>query len=272
MPSTSDGDASPSTGAPTACRSGRRRSGAWTAATPPTSRTASRAACCRDSRRWRPPARSAIGESQIPSFTNPNNLSIVTGAPPAVHGIPGNHYLAPDGQEVQLTSPEHLRAPSIHARFAEAGVQVLAVTTKNKLRALLGAGGVPTLLGGAGPRAGARRDAGDRARRQAEPRHLRLGLLALRARDGAGACATARGVPYLRVADGLRPARRGPRRPDERPLSPWTRRARRQVPRRGLRARTGRRSRHAGEGAPRRKPARPLPVRCARRPPASRRG
>lgn len=85
-----------------------------------------------------------IGESQIPSFTNPNNLSIVTGAPPAVHGIPGNHYLAPDGREVQLTSPEYLRAPSIHARFAEAGVQVLAVTTKNKLRALLGAGGVPT--------------------------------------------------------------------------------------------------------------------------------
>ena len=47
----------------------------------------------------------AIGESQIPSFTNPNNLSIVTGAPPAVHGLPGNHYLAPDGSEVQLTTP-----------------------------------------------------------------------------------------------------------------------------------------------------------------------
>jgi phosphonoacetate hydrolase len=86
----------------------------------------------------------AIGEGQIPSFTNPNNLSIVTGAPPVVHGLPGNHYLAPDGSEVQLTSPEFLRAPSIYARMAEAGAPVLAVTTKNKLRALLGNGGVRT--------------------------------------------------------------------------------------------------------------------------------
>lgn len=29
----------------------------------------------------------------VPSFTNPNNLSIVTGAPPSVHGICGNFFL-----------------------------------------------------------------------------------------------------------------------------------------------------------------------------------
>jgi phosphonoacetate hydrolase len=85
----------------------------------------------------------AVGRSQLPSFTNPNNLSIVTGAPPAVHGVPGNHYLAPDGREVQLTDPSVLRAPSIHAAFEQADVSVLAVTTKDKLRNLLGAGGVP---------------------------------------------------------------------------------------------------------------------------------
>lgn len=28
----------------------------------------------------------------VPSFTNPNNLSIVCGAPPAVHGICGNYF------------------------------------------------------------------------------------------------------------------------------------------------------------------------------------
>jgi phosphonoacetate hydrolase len=83
--------------------------------------------------------------SQLPSFTNPNNLSIVTGAPPAVHGLPGNHYLAPDGEEVQLTDPSALRAPSIHAAFEEMGIPVLAVTTKDKLRRLLGAGRVPTV-------------------------------------------------------------------------------------------------------------------------------
>ncbi len=87
----------------------------------------------------------ARGRSQLPSFTNPNNLSIVTGAPPSVHGLPGNHYLAPSGEEVQLTDPAALRAPSIHAAFEEAGVSVLAVTTKDKLRALLGVGHVPSV-------------------------------------------------------------------------------------------------------------------------------
>jgi phosphonoacetate hydrolase len=81
--------------------------------------------------------------SQLPSFTNPNNLSIVTGVPPSVHGLPGNHYLDETGAEVQLDRPELLRAPSIHAAFGEAGVPVLAVTTKEKLRRLLSAGGVP---------------------------------------------------------------------------------------------------------------------------------
>jgi len=84
-----------------------------------------------------------LGRSQLPSFTNPNNLSIVTGAPPSVHGLPGNHYLADDGSEVQLVDPAFLRCPSIHSAVAAAGVPVLAVTTKDKLRRLLAAGGVP---------------------------------------------------------------------------------------------------------------------------------
>ena len=83
------------------------------------------------------------GRSQLPSFTNPNNLSIVTGVPPAVHGLPGNHYLAPSGEEVQLDRAELLRARSIHSAFTEADVPVLAVTTKEKLRRLLAAGNVP---------------------------------------------------------------------------------------------------------------------------------
>jgi phosphonoacetate hydrolase len=87
----------------------------------------------------------AIGDAQVPSFTNPNNLSIVTGASAARHGIPGNHYRGPDGRDVQLVEPEFLRAPSIHAAFAEAGARVLAVTTKDKLRRLLAAGGVPAV-------------------------------------------------------------------------------------------------------------------------------
>ena len=83
------------------------------------------------------------GRAQVPSFTNPNNLSIVTGLPPCGHGLPGNHYLDERGDEVQLDRPELLRAPSIHSALAAAGVPVLAVTTKEKLRRLLSAGGVP---------------------------------------------------------------------------------------------------------------------------------
>src|ERR1700738_2612484 len=57
----------------------------------------------------------ARGRGCMPSLTNPNNLSIVTGAPPSMHGVPGNHYLDPSGEEGQLTDPAILRASTIHA-------------------------------------------------------------------------------------------------------------------------------------------------------------
>lgn len=83
-----------------------------------------------------------LGRSQMPSFTNTNNISIVTGAPPVIHGLPGNHYLAPSGEEVQLSDPSFLRAPSIHAALRDAGARVLCLTAKDKLRRLLAHGDV----------------------------------------------------------------------------------------------------------------------------------
>jgi phosphonoacetate hydrolase len=75
----------------------------------------------------------------VPSFTNPNNLSIVTGAPPAVHGICGNFFWDADaGAEVMMNDPKYLRAGTILAAFAGAGAKVAVVTAKDKLRALLG--------------------------------------------------------------------------------------------------------------------------------------
>jgi phosphonoacetate hydrolase len=75
----------------------------------------------------------------VPSFTNPNNLSIVTGAPPAVHGICGNYFWDRDaGAEVMMNDPKYLRARTILAAFADAGAKVAVVTAKDKLRALLG--------------------------------------------------------------------------------------------------------------------------------------
>ena len=80
-----------------------------------------------------------IADCVIPSFTNPNNLSIVTGAPPAVHGICGNYlYDTASGAEVMMNDPKWLRAPTLLAALAEAGCAVAVITAKEKLRKLLG--------------------------------------------------------------------------------------------------------------------------------------
>ena len=82
-----------------------------------------------------------IAHSVIPSFTNPNNLSIATGRPPAIHGICGNYLFDPDtGEEVMMNDVRFLRAPTIFSKFYEAGARVAMVTAKDKLRALLSAG------------------------------------------------------------------------------------------------------------------------------------
>jgi phosphonoacetate hydrolase len=77
----------------------------------------------------------------VPSFTNPNNVAIVTGVPPALNGIPGNYYYDTEADaEVQMNDPDYLRAPTLLAAFGQAGHRVAAVTTKEKLRRLLGHG------------------------------------------------------------------------------------------------------------------------------------
>jgi phosphonoacetate hydrolase len=84
---------------------------------------------------------SLVGDCVMPSFTNPNNLSIVTGAPPSVHGISGNYFWDPQaGVEVMMNDPKYLRAETILARLAAAGAAVAVVTAKDKLRRLLGHG------------------------------------------------------------------------------------------------------------------------------------
>lgn len=79
--------------------------------------------------------------SVIPSFTNPNNLSIITGRPPSVHGIAGNYfYDVANDREVMMNDPQFLRAPTILAGMYDAGFKVAAVTAKDKLRSLLAYG------------------------------------------------------------------------------------------------------------------------------------
>jgi phosphonoacetate hydrolase len=80
-----------------------------------------------------------VADCVMPSFTNPNNLSIVTGAPPAVHGICGNYLIDPEsGAEVMMNDPHWLRAPTLLAVLSRSGRHVAVVTAKDKLRRLLG--------------------------------------------------------------------------------------------------------------------------------------
>ena len=79
--------------------------------------------------------------SVVPSFTNPNNISIITGRPPAVHGIAGNYfYNRESGEEVMMNDAKFMRAPTIMQAFHDAGAKVAVVTAKDKLRTLLGNG------------------------------------------------------------------------------------------------------------------------------------
>ena len=82
---------------------------------------------------------SLMADCVMPSFTNPNNLSIVTGVPPSVHGICGNFFFDPErGEEVMMNDPRYLRVGTILAAFSDAGAKVAVITAKDKLRKLLG--------------------------------------------------------------------------------------------------------------------------------------
>jgi phosphonoacetate hydrolase len=80
-----------------------------------------------------------VARGTVPSFTCPNNMSLITGSPPAVHGISGNFYLdSATGEAVVMTGPELLRSRTLLAEFADAGARVVSITAKDKLRRQLG--------------------------------------------------------------------------------------------------------------------------------------
>ncbi len=82
-----------------------------------------------------------VAQGSMPSFTCPNNMSLITGTPTAQHGISGNFYLdTATWQPVVMTGPELLRGDTILARFAAAGAKVVSITAKDKLRKQLAKG------------------------------------------------------------------------------------------------------------------------------------
>ncbi len=91
--------------------------------------------------RFRAQGVSRLARCVVPSFTNPNNLSIVTGVPPAVHGICGNYFYDPaTGREVMMNDPAFLRCGTLLAALSRAGARCVVITAKDKLRRLLGHG------------------------------------------------------------------------------------------------------------------------------------
>ena len=79
-----------------------------------------------------------IADCSIPSTTNTNNTSIVTGVPPSVHGINGNYYLDSDtGKEIMITDASRLRCGTILSALGRAGVRIAVVTAKDKLLKVL---------------------------------------------------------------------------------------------------------------------------------------
>ncbi len=76
-----------------------------------------------------------VAEGTMPSFTCPNNMSIVTGRPASVHGISGNFYLdRATNEPVVMTGPELLEVNSVMSEFSHAGLRVASITAKDKLR------------------------------------------------------------------------------------------------------------------------------------------
>lgn len=85
---------------------------------------------------WRGMARAAM-----PTFTNVNNTSIVTGVPPRLHGMGGNYFFdRAAGVEVMMNSSRFVRCQTIFPAAQRAGRRVAVVTAKEKLRDIFSAG------------------------------------------------------------------------------------------------------------------------------------
>ena len=83
------------------------------------------------------------GRSMMPSVTNVNNVSLVSGAYPETHGICSNYALVREtGEEVYMESGEFILAETMFQRADSQGKTAVLVTAKDKLRDLLAAGTV----------------------------------------------------------------------------------------------------------------------------------
>ncbi len=82
-----------------------------------------------------------IGKAVIPSVTNVNNASLVTGSFPSEHGVTTNFYYDRDTKKsVEMESSDFLLRPTVFERFGRIGWKTALVTSKDKVRTLCGRG------------------------------------------------------------------------------------------------------------------------------------
>ena len=82
-----------------------------------------------------------VGKSMMPSVTNVNNVSIVTGLYPAEHGISSNYRLVREtGEDIYMESGEYILSETMFQRAKRVGARTVMSTSKDKLRTLLSAG------------------------------------------------------------------------------------------------------------------------------------
>ncbi len=82
-----------------------------------------------------------VGKSMMPSVTNVNNVSIVTGEYPAVHGISSNYRMVREtGEDIYMESGEYILSETLFQRARKMGARTILSTSKDKLRTLLSEG------------------------------------------------------------------------------------------------------------------------------------
>ena len=81
------------------------------------------------------------GKCMMPSVTNVNNVSIVTGEYPSEHGISSNYRLTREtGEEIYMESGEYILSETFFQRAGRMGADTILSTSKDKLRTLLSDG------------------------------------------------------------------------------------------------------------------------------------
>ena len=82
-----------------------------------------------------------VGKSMMPSVTNVNNVSIVTGRYPSEHGISSNYRMVREtGEDIYMESGEYILSETFFQRAKKMGARTILSTSKDKLRTLLSDG------------------------------------------------------------------------------------------------------------------------------------